>query len=187
MKAKTGISVNFGNKLPVEKGSFLTRVNKLFLTLVIGLLFMSAMSIPGYMSYQMALQELEPAAAAHLESLVNDQNNTAYLIQGEINIGDGLCHVAIFDAASINMLYSNNPGLSQVELIKITADAESELPTSIDLLQLEVMPNLKYLLVEFNYDACGGNTEGCHNSILRGIIEGASTQIMVIYNQALPE
>lgn len=187
MKAKTGISKNCGDGLSSIKGFFFTRVNQSFTILLLGLLFMSAMSIPGYMSYQMALQMLEPPAAAQLESLVNNQNNTAYLIQGEINMGEGLCHVAIFDAASLGLLYSNYPGLSQVELIKITANAESDLPASIDLLQLEAMPNLKYLLVEFSYDACGGNTEDCLNSILQGIIEGNSLQIMVIYSQSLPE
>lgn len=187
MKAKTGISENYSDRFSWTTGFFITRVNKFFLPLLFGLLFMSAMSIPAYMSYQMALQELEPAAAAHLESLVNDEYPAAYLIQGEITMGEGLCHVAIFDAASVNMLYIDNPGLSQVELIKIIANADSDLPASIDLSQLEVLPNLKYLLVEFNYDACGGNTSGCHNAILRGFIEGTSPQIMVLYNPSLSE
>jgi len=188
MKTKIGLSENCSERLSSIKGLFPKRVNKVFLTLLLGLLFMSAMTIPGYMSYQMALQELEPATAAHLESLVTDVNPTAYLVQGEITIqGDGAPVVAIFDAASVNILYSNNPLLSQVELIKITANAESDLPASIDLSQLEALPNLQYLLVEFDYDACGGNTGACHSSILRGIIEGASVQIMVIHSLSLPE
>jgi hypothetical protein len=85
------------------------------------------------------------------------------------------------------MLYSNNPVMSQVELLKITANAESDLPASIDLYQLEVLSNLKYLLVEFEYDACGGSPDGCLASILEGIIQGTSSKITVIYSQSLPE
>lgn len=188
MKTNIGLSENCSERLSSIKGLFPKRVNRVFITLLLGLLFMSAMTIPAYMSYQTALQLLEPATAAHLESLVTNIHPTAYLTQGEITTpGEGAAVVAIFDAASLGLLYSNNPGLSQVELIKITANAESDLPASIDLLQLEVMPNLKYLLVEFSYDACGGNTEDCLNSILQGIIEGNSLQIMVIYSQSLPE
>jgi len=189
MKAKTGLSENSSDGVSRIKGVFITRLNKSFIILLCGLLFVSAMSVPAYMSYQTALQSLELATADHLESLVNGQYPTAYLTQGDItSIGEGLCNVVIFDAASINMLYSNNPALSQVELAKITANAESDLPASIDLSQLEAsLPNLKYLLVEFGYDACGGNTEGCCNSILRGFVEGSSSQIMVIYNLSLPE
>ncbi|MDD2528336.1 MAG: hypothetical protein PHT26_09915 [Lentimicrobiaceae bacterium] len=188
MKTNIGLSENCSERLSSIKGLFPKRVNKVFITLLLGLLFMSAMTIPAYMSYQMALQMLEPAAAAHLESLVTDVYPTAYLVQGEITTqGDGAPVVAIFDAASVNMLYSDNPALSQVELLKITANTESDLPASIDLLQLEVMPNLKYLLVEFVYDACGGGAENCLNPILWEIITGTSTQIMVIYDHSIPE
>ncbi len=188
MKAKTGLSENFSDGISRIKGYFITRLSKSFIALLCGLLFMSAMSVPAYMSYQTALESLEPSAAAHLDSLANGYYTSADLTQGQFTtIGEGLCHVAICDAASINLLYSTNPVLSQVELIKITANAEGDLPTSIDLSQLEVLPNLRYVLVEFGYDACGGNTDGCCNSILRGIVEGYSAQIMVIYSLSIPE
>jgi hypothetical protein len=188
MKTKIGLSENCSERLSSIKGLFLKRVNKVFLTLLLGLLFVSAMTIPTIMSLQSALNSFEPLTAAHLESLVTDEYPTAYLIQGEITTqGDGASVVAIFDASSIDMLYSNNPVMSQVELLKITANAESDLPASIDLYQLEVLSNLKYLLVEFEYDACGGSADGCLASILEGIIQGTSSKITVIYSQSLPE
>lgn len=188
MKAKfTNLKI-YSDRATAQKVPKQSFVNKLFLTLIFGLFLLSGMNRPGYMSYQMALQMLEPAPANHLESLVTDVYPTAYLTQGEItNQGDGVPVVAIFDAASVNMLYSNDPVLNKVELVKITANSESDLPASIDLPQLEELPNLKYLLVEFVYDACGGGAENCLNPILWEIITGTSTQIMVIYDHSIPE
>jgi hypothetical protein len=188
MKAKTGISVDFGNKLPLGKGSFITRVNKLFLTLVIGLLFMSGIKAQTIMSFQSAMQTLEPAEAAHLQSLVKNIHPTAYLSQGEITTyGEGAPVVAICDAASINMLYGNEPFISQIELIRVSANSMSDLPASIDLNQLEGLTDMKYLYVVFEYDACGGSADGCLASILEGIIQGTSSQITVIYRLSIPE
>jgi hypothetical protein len=188
MKSKINISEFCGDSLTSVRGLFQSRASKLFLTLIFGLFLLSGMNRPGYMSYQMALQMLEPVPAKHLESLVTDVYPTAYLTQGEITTqGDGAPVVAIFDAASVNALYGNDPVLSQVELVKITANAESDLPASLELIKLEELTNLKYVLVEFAYDACGGGEDNCLNSILWEIIAGNSTKITVMYSHTIAE
>ena len=186
MKAKISFFEINGDCLSLRKGNFLTPLSKLFLTLVLGLLFVSAMNRPGYMSFQTATESLEPASAARLQSLVTDVQPKAYLIQDEITIsGEEVPVVAICDAASVNMLYGNNRVLSQVELVKFTASSTDGLPTSIDLTQLQGLTNLKYLLVEFDYDACSGSTSSCFNSILEGIIQGSSPHIIVMYSPTI--
>jgi hypothetical protein len=188
MKTKIGLSENCRERLSSIKGLFLTRVNKVFITLLLGLLFMSGIKAQTIMSFQSAMQTLEPAAAANLQSLVTDLHPTAYLTQGEITTyGEGAPVVAICDAASVYLLYGNNPTLSQVELINVTANSASELPSSIDLTQLEGLADLKYLFVVFAYDACGGSADGCLASVLEEIIQGTSSRITVIYNLSIPQ
>jgi len=124
----------------------------------------------------------------HLQSLVTNMHPTAYLTQGEITIyGEGAPAVAICDAASVSLLYGNNPTLSQIEIIRFTVDTDSELPSSIDLTQLLGLADMKYLLVVFAYDACGAGSEGCLVSIVEGIIQGTSSQITVMYSLSIPE
>lgn len=188
MKAKTGFTENCSDRLTLKKGTFRSRISNLFLIILLGLFFVSAMTIPVLMSLQSALSSFEPATAAHLQSLVTDTHPTAYLIQGEITTsGEGAPVVAICDAVSVNMLYGNNPALSQVELVKITATSISVLPSSIDMAQLEELPNLRYLLVEFAFDACGGGADDCLASIVEGIMQGTSSQVTVIYSPSIPQ
>lgn len=180
------ISENCGDKLTAKKRHAVARVTKLFLPLLLGLLFMSAITVPMYMSFQIAMQSLEPASTVRLQSLVSDIHPTAYLTQGVINAPKGEAPVvAICDAASVNLLYGNNPLLSQVEMVRITVNSVNDLPASIDLIQLEGLTNLKYLLVEFGYEACDENSNICLNSILKGFIEGNSSQIIVIYSPSI--
>lgn len=186
MKANASLSENYNDRLSSKKGSFLSYVNKLFLTLLLGLLFVSGINAQTAMSFEKAMQKLEPAEAAHFQSLLSSIHPTAYLTQGEKRTNreeDPM--VAVTDAASLNMLYGNSRALSQVELIRIAANSSNDLPASIDLIQLERLTNLKYLLIVFNYDACGGGTDDCRASIVEGIIQGASSQITVIYSYTI--
>lgn len=187
MKANASLSENYNEKLSTQKGSFRSLMNNSFVVNLLGLFFVSAMSRPSYMSFQTAMQSLEPAAAAHLQGLVKEIQPTAYLTKGNTSTAkEGAPIVAICDATSVNMLYKNDPALSKVELVKITANSISGLPDIIDLNKLEGLTNLKYLLIEFEYDACGGSND-CINSILEGIIQGTSSQITVIYSHSISE
>lgn len=188
MKANTNLSEAYNDSLSRKKGVILLHVNKSFLILLLGVLFMSAMTIPVYMSLQTVMEVLEPAASEHLESLITDVHPAAYLTHGKITTtGEEASRIAICDAASVNLLYKNNPALSSVELIKFTPGSTNDLPTSIDLPKLEELKSLKYLLVEFEYDPCVEKTNNCFSSILTSIIQGNSTQITVIYNHSIPE
>ncbi len=188
MKAKTGLTENCSDRLIPKKGAFRSRVNKSFLTLILGLLFFSGINAQTIMSYQSAMQTLDPPAAAHLQSLVADIHPTAYLTQGEITTyGEGEPVVAICNATSISMLYENIPELSQIELIRITANSASDLPASIDADQLQGLTDLKYLFLVFAYDECGGSSDACLASIIEGIIQGTSSQITVIYSLSIPQ
>ncbi|HZK09300.1 MAG TPA: hypothetical protein VFC92_14035 [Bacteroidales bacterium] len=188
MKTKMISSKICSDRLSPKRGYFLSLVTNSFVALLLGLLFASFTTVPAYMSLQTAMQLLELSSAAHLQSLVTEPHPTVYLTKGEIRASEELAPaVAICDAASVNMLYANAPSFSQVELVKIIASSIDDLPASIDLIKLEELTNLKYLLVEFAYDACDGSTNDCQTSILEGIIQGTSTQITVIYSQLIPE
>ncbi len=188
MKANNSLSENYNEGLFPKKGSILSHVYKSFVILFIGLLSVSAMTVPTYMSFQTAMQLLEPASAAHLQSLVTDTHPTAYLIEGKISTnGKEAPITANCDAASVDMLYGNNIVLNQVELIRIKASSINDLPTSVDLIKLEELTSLKYLLVEFEYDACLGSTENCFSSILQDFLKGNSSQITVMYSHSISQ
>lgn len=188
MKANASLSENYNDRLSSNKGSFRSHVSNSFIIILLGILLMSAMSRPSYMSFQTAIQLLEPASAEQLKSLATKTHPTVYLTKGKTTTDkEGTARVAICDASSVDMLYKNDPALGQIELIKITARSFNDLPASIDLNQLEKLTNLKYLLVEFEYDACGGVTEDCFSSILEGFIQGATSQITVIYSHSISE
>lgn len=188
MKAKINIYEICSDSPSSARGFFRSRISKLFLTLIFGLFLLSSINAQTVMSLESAKQSLEPSSAAHLQSLVTDLHSNVYVSQGEFKTyGEGSPVVAICDAASVNLLYGNNPALSQVELINVAANSASELPSSIDLTQLEGLADLKYLFVVFEYDACGGSADGCLASILEGIIQGTSSQITVIYSLSIPE
>ena len=188
MNAKNARIEIYGGKLSVGKGYFPSLVNRSLLILLFGSFFLSAMTIPTYMSFQTAMQLLEPAKAEHLQSLATDLYPTAYLTQGKITTtGVEASRVVICDAASVHLLYGNNPALSLVELIKITASSPNDLPTSMDLTKLEELTSLKYLLVEFEYDACVESAENCFSSILQVFIMGKSSQITVMYSHSISQ
>lgn len=186
MKANNSLSENYNEGLFPKKGSILSLVNKSIMTLLFGFLFVSGINAQTIMSFEGAMQKLEPAEAAHFQNLLSSIHPTANLSQGEMtNNIEEEATVLITDAASVPMLYGNNPALRQVELIRIAANSINDLPASIDLIQLERLENLKYLLIVFNYDACGGGTDDCRASIVEGIIQGASSQITVIYSYTI--
>ena len=179
---------NFGDKLSVGKGSFPSLVNRSIIILLFGLFFVSGIHAQTVMSYESVMLSLELDEAAHLNRLATDLHTTAYLMQGEnTTYGEGPTVVAICDAASLSMLYGNNPDLNQVELVRIAVSSLNELPTSIDLNRLNNLTNLKYLFVVFEYDACGSHTDGCLASIVEGLIKGTSSQITVVYTLSIPQ
>ena len=182
------ISENCGDNLPAKKRNTLARVTKFFLPLLLGLLLVSGINAQTIMSYQSAIQTLEPSVVVHLKSLATEIHPKAYLNQGVITTyGEGAPVVAICDAASINMLYENNPALSQIEMIRITANDVSGLPSSINFTQLQGLEDLKYLYVVFAFNACGGGSDGCLASMVAAMIQGTSSQITVIYSLSIPE
>lgn len=165
--------------------------NKLIRTMYI-MMFIIGIAINGYsqtiMSLESRLQTLEPALAAHLQNLVIGLNPSVNLTNGELTIyGTGSPIVAICDAASVNMLYGNDPAFSQVELIRLTVNSAVELPSAIDLTQMQGFTNLQYFLIVFGYDACGGQSDNCLATLLGGIIQGASSPVIVLYNLSIPE
>ena len=165
--------------------------NKLMRTMYI-MMFIIGIAINGYsqtiMSLESRLQTLEPTLAAHLQNLVIGLNPSVNLSNGELTIyGTGSPIIAICDAASVNILYTNNPAFSQVELIRMTVNNPGELPSAIDLAQMQGFTNLQHLLLVFGYDACGGQSNNCLDTLLGGIIQGASSPVVVLYNLSIPE
>ncbi len=188
MKTKSSISEIDGDRLTTQNASNKALFRKLFLILILGLLFLSVVKSQTIMSFEIGLQSMDASSAAHLKSLAADINPNIYLGNGELKtFGQGLPLVAICDGSSVNMLYGNDPALSQVELITITVNSANELPSVIELSRMQGLTNLKYLLVVFAYDVCGGKSEGCLESKLNGIIQADSSPVNVFYKLSIPE
>lgn len=133
----------------------------------------------------------DPAMVAegnHLQSLVTDLHPIAYLNWGQQKkYGEGAPVVVSFDASSVNMLYGNNPAFSMVELMKINIGKPQELKQAIDLDRLGKFESLKYLLIVFEYDVCGGNSTACLPSLVRDAARGEESPVTVLYMLSIPE
>jgi hypothetical protein len=188
IKTKSSISEIDGYGLTTQNASNQALFRKMFLFLIFGLLCLPVLKAQTIMGFESGLQSMEAASAAHLQSLAADINPNVYLAHGEFTTnGEGAPLVAICDGSSVNMLYGNDPALSQVELITITVNSANELPSVIELSRMQGLTNLKYLLVVFAYDVCGGKSEGCLESKLNGIIQADSSPVNVFYKLSIPE
>lgn len=188
MKTKSSIFETDGDRLTSQNASNQELFRKMFLFLIFGLLCLPVLKAQTIMSFESGLQTMDAASAAHLQSLAADINPNVYVAHGEFTTyGEGAPLVAICDGSSVNMLYGNDPALTEVELITITVNSANELPSIIELSRLQGLTNLKYLLVVFAYDVCGGRSEGCLDSRLNGIIQADSSPVNVFYKLSIPE
>jgi hypothetical protein len=188
MKTKITIPKIYRNRLTAQKASYLKPVRKLILCLIFGLFFLSGVNAQTIMSYKSGLQSLDPSTAAHLQSLVTDIYPSANLCNGElITYGNGSPVVAICDATTVNMLYDDDPTLSQLELIRITVNSTGDLPSELDFTRMQGLTELKYVLFVFAYDTCGGRTDDCLGEIVNRMIKGDNSILLALYTLSIPD
>jgi len=152
------------------------------------------------MRVQERLESMDPADAAHLQSLIADLNLTLYLNEGQItSYGSGSPLVVKCDAASIGLLYESNPQFEQVELIQFIFSSASQLPGGINLDQLVSFSSLQHIYFVFKYNACGNQSDSCLESTILGLLQstpdgptGTMTfstgdPVVAIYKLSIPE
>ncbi len=139
---------------------------------------LSAQSIMGLNAY---LGKLDPGTAGQMKSLMADLRSTAFLSQGRLTTyGLSGPVVTRCDAASVRLLYKKNPLFQQVELLRFEIMSPDELSLSLDLNRLQSFTNLRYILVEFAYDACGGKSESCLANLVANRIKGGKSPVVVL-------
>ena len=128
------------------------------------------------------------AEGARLKSLVSDLHPTEYLNWGQQKKASGGDPVVVrFDAKSVNRLYGNNPAYQNVELLKVKVGSPDELKSAIDLSRLPSGGSLKYLIIVFTYDVCGGGTDKCLSGKVRDMVTGAESPVVVLYELSIPQ
>lgn len=196
MKANKDLLTSINAILDLRKK--ITRA--VLLTIITSIAFTLNMNAQTIESLESKLASLNPAESAHLQSLIRDLHPSVNILQGLYKVsGPGPAEVATCDASSVSLLYENNPIFNQVELIKININSGSDLPSSIDITQLQSFTNLDYLLFVFSYDACGGQSDQCLSALLGKIIrkgsspiittgmQGNSPQSTILYSLSIPE
>ena len=128
------------------------------------------------------------AAGTRLKSLVSDLHPIEYLNWGQQKKASGGNPVVVrFDAKSVNRLYGNNPAYQNVELLKIKVGSPDELKSAIDLSRLPSGGSLKFLIIVFTYDVCGGGTDECLSGKVRDMVTGAESPVVVLYELSIPQ
>lgn len=128
------------------------------------------------------------AEGARLKSLVGDLHPTEYLNWGQQKkAANGDPIVVRFDAKSVDRLYANNPAYKNVELLRVKVESTDELKSTIDLGKLPSGGSLKYLIIVFTYDVCGGGTDECLSGKVREMVTGDDSPVIVLYELSIPQ
>ena len=124
----------------------------------------------------------------HLQSLLVNVHPALYINNGAFSPHGTSDPIVLYsDASSIQSLYDTHPLFSQVELIKISIENNLEIPDAVLLEQMTGFPNLQYVYVLFEYDACRSGNSSCLADILSQIFAGAKSPVVLLYGKSIPQ
>jgi hypothetical protein len=123
----------------------------------------------------------------NLKSLVGDLHPSVYLEQmQQKKFGKDYPLIAFCDAASVNMLYNENPDFNMVKMIELKINSTGDKDVTIDLSKLQSFSKLKYLCIIFTYNPCNGQSDDCLANIVQGMVNGNMSGVSVVYQLSIP-
>jgi hypothetical protein len=125
-----------------------------------------------------------------IRSLINDLQPALYYQQGSL-ISDKVETPLLLDtdAASLNLLYANNPLFNSIEILRIRINNQEDLRNNLDISRLEFFPNLKYVYFLCTFDICEeqASKSACEiGKISKLIIPEGSSKIKFFYLISIP-
>ena len=125
----------------------------------------------------------------HLDKLVTEVNPCVYFLTDQTMVVQGDTPIKLeMYVNSIPQLYDNNKEYETVELIKIQIRSKEEQYAPLDLNKLTGFKNLKYILFEYEYSACGSiEDDMCLKEKTISKVMNQNQNIQVLYLLSIPQ
>lgn len=157
-------------------------VNTFTMIILTGLMLMNCINTLQAQEYSQSLISMNASEAEHLKSLVEDLQPSVYISESSLEqYGDQLPKVANCEITSVGRLYELQQLYSSIEIIRININSASELSYICDYTQLSGFYSLKYILLVFQYDVCGNQTQNCLANYTNTIVQNISPKVKVLY------
>ena len=134
-----------------------------------------------------AAEPLTENEDARLQTLVWDLHPAVYLVESELKVYGDNPVVLYVDAASIKMLAGAEEVFEEVELITLKLRSAKDESAKVNVSQLKAFTNLKYILVQYEYDACGGGDACLDKKADTAITLPAESDVEVLYQLSIPQ
>lgn len=135
-----------------------------------------------------AAEPLTENEDARLQTLVRDLHPAVYLDNLELKVYGDNPVVLYVDAASIKMLVEAQETFEDVELITLKLRSAKEESAKINVSQLKAFTNLKYVLVQYEYDACSGGSDTCLDKKADAAVAlPTDSNVEVLYQLSIPQ
>jgi len=146
-------------------------------------LFLSVFTVTYGQEYPHVTNNMSQTDGQQLENLIEGLNPMVYLTQSEIQtVGNGTPIVARCEIDALNKLYEINPLFDDVQLLRIDIREASDLSNILKPSLLQSFSSLDYILIFFQYDACGNQTADCLQSLTAQFLDNEVTPgIQAIY------
>ena len=134
-----------------------------------------------------AAEPLINSKDTHLQTLVTDSKPAIYLMDSSMRVHGTHPVVLNVDAASVKMLSEVEEAFGSVELIRFKLKSAKDETAKIDLTQLNAFTNLKYLLVLYEYEACGDGDACLADKVNATITMPENSDVEVYYLLSVPK
>lgn len=134
-----------------------------------------------------AAEPLTSKEDARLQTLVQDLHPAVYLVDKEMRVYGDSPVVLFVDAESIKMLAGAEEVFEEVKLITLKLQSAKGESAKINVSQLKAFTNLKYILVQYEYDACGGGDTCLDKKADAAITLPADSDVEVLYQLSIPQ
>lgn len=158
--------------------NFYNKQLKIFIALGLILIFSSVLR---------AAEPLQNSENHRLQSLVSNHHPAVYLMESEMKVYGDNPVVLYADAASVSLLAGRQEAFETVELITLKLTAAKDESAKINVSQLGAFANLKYILVQYEYDACGGGDACLDKKADAAVTLPADSEIEVLYKLSIPQ
>lgn len=135
-----------------------------------------------------AAEPLSGKEDARLKTLAWDLHPAVYLVESEMKVYGDNPVVLYVDAASIKMLAEAQEAFKEVELITLKLQSAKDESVKINVSQLKAFANLKYILVQYEYDACGNGIDTCLDKKADAAVAlPTDSNVEVLYQLSIPQ
>ena len=134
-----------------------------------------------------AAEPLTENEDARLQTLVWDLHPAVYLVDKEMKVYGDNPVVLFVDAESVKMLAEEEEAFEEVELITLKLRSAKDESAKVNVSQLKAFTNLKYILVQYEYEACGGGDACLDKKADTAATLPTDSNLEVFYQLSIPQ